>query len=245
MKYLMPVISFLIIMVSCSSGKHGHTVVSGVMTDAARQKVVLSELGTGASKALDSADVDALGRFEFHLEPKASGLYLLGFRNKTQLVLEIKPGDSVKITGSISSFPASAEISGSQNSRELLEFLRITSANKKTIDSLRLVLERRSGEPGFAELSKLIDQGAQSVFRKQWETQLMFIDTHFTSLTSLIALNQVLAATPVMTFERDSIIFIKLDSALGKSFPGNPHVDFHHNRILKAREQGKTERKPG
>lgn len=222
---------------SCSRETSRNIIITGLMTDASGQKAVLKLLGPDWSRPVDSATVDTKGTFTMNERIDSTGLYTLSLGNNPPLVLEINPGDTISLKGSVTVFPAGMVIEGSQNSKELLELLRISSANRRIIDSLRFILEKRSGEPGFAELSALLDQGAQSVYTKQWETQLFYIDTHFNSLTSLIALNQVLGAAPVMKFEHDSVIFIKLDSSLGRAFPGNPHVEFHHKRILKAREQ--------
>jgi hypothetical protein len=180
--------------------------------------------------------MDAEGKFSFKVLSDETGLYLLGISKLTPLVLEVSPGNSVRISGSVINFPADVIISGSDNSLDLLGFLNASAVNRKKFDSLENILISRQDDPGFAELTRELDESLKPVWDSQRTLEIKYIDEHPNSLTSLLVLNHGLSVSPLLTFKDDSVYFLRLDSSLNKAFPGNKHAGFHHKRIIQERE---------
>lgn len=233
-------IFFLLIIVmagaACSHDRHGRTVINGLISGIPGSPVKFFELGPEHTVRLDSLSLDADGRFTIKLDSGETGLYLLRTTKPTPLVLELKPGESVWISGPGLNFPEDIIIKGSPGSIDLLDFFKASLANSKKFDSLEHLLVSHQDEPGFAELSRKLDESLKPLWEKQKDLEINYIRNHPGSLTSLLVLNHGLGVSPLLTYRDDSVYFLKLDSSLGQAFPGNKHVVFHHKRIIQARE---------
>lgn len=250
-KYAAICLTIMFLVCSCSHKKTGSTIITGRiqdagyrmrdagygMQDAGNRMLLLQELDLDFSANLDSVVLNKDGKFSFRLSPKETGLYLLRLPARAPLVLEIKPGDSVNILGNFTSFPADVNISGSLASSDLQDFFKASAKNKSSFDSLENILISRQDDPDFAELTSKLDDLAKPIWERQKILVKEYIDKHPASLTSLLVLNHGLGISPVLEFAEDSLYFIKLDSSLNKTFPGNKHVGFHHKRIVQAREK--------
>lgn len=227
---------FLLIIVSCHAPGGGNTAIIGNIGGASGQLLKLEDLGPVNTITIDSILVAEHGNFSFRFNAKEPGLYLLGIESKNRLVLELGPGDTVKVMASEIPALKDAQISGSPNSRDLEKFFDLTEGNRRIYDSLQSSLINHQDDPGFAEMSKKLDESLKPIWENQRALETSYIDSHLSSLTSLLILNQGIGTSPVLTFQTDSVYFLKLDSSLSKAFPGNKHVVFHHNRIVRDRE---------
>jgi len=236
MKSLYFAFLLLLIMVSCKTAREGNTGVSGNIGRSPGQLLKLEDLSPVNSLTIDSVILDEQGNFSFRLEEKEPGLYVLGLPGKHRLVLELRPGDTVSVTAPDGSKLEDAVITGSPASSEMKQFFEFTGRNRRIYDSLQGSLLTHQDDPGFAELSKELDESLKPVWEAQRALETSYIDRHLNSLTSLLILNQGLGTSPVLTFHTDSVYFLKLDSSLSRACPGNKHAVFHHNRIIRERE---------
>jgi hypothetical protein len=227
---------FLLIMVSCNTVKKGNTSVSGNIGRARGLMLKLEEVSPVNSLAIDSVILGETGNFAFSFDSMETGLYLLLLDGKYRLVLEIRPGDTIRVTTSEGSNLREAVITGSPGSSDMKQFFDATTRNRRIYDSLQGSLLLHQDDPGFAELSRKLDESLKPIWEDQRSLETAYINSHLASLTSLLILNQGIGTSPVLTFQTDSVYFLKLDSALSKAFPGNKHAVFHHNRISRERE---------
>jgi len=227
---------------SCNRHKTGATHVGGTISGAAGQKMLLQELGPEGSANLDSLRLDTRGNFAFRILSAETGLYMLRLPGLSALVLEVSPGDSVNTTASLISWPADAVITGSPASCDFQAFLKASALNKAGFDSLENILVSRQDDPDFAALTQQLDEAMKPLWDRQRALEITYLDAHPSSLTSLLVLNHGLSISPVLNFEEDSLYFLKLDTSLGKAFPGNKHCEFHHKRIIQARESKRAGR---
>ncbi len=225
----------LLMAVSCIRTKQGNTLVSGKIEGSTGQLLKLQELGMQYSTTVDSLILASAGTFSFRILSKDAGLYLLSLPERPPLVIELKPGDSVAVTAETTSFPYGAVLKGSAASSDLLEFFNSTNAGRKIYDSLENVLLSHQDDPDFALLSLKLDESLKPLWEKQRALEIEYLSRHLNSLTSLLVLNQGLGVNPVLTFNTDSVYFLRLDSLLNKAFPGNKHAAFHHQRIIQER----------
>ena len=227
---------FLLLMLSCNTARKGNTSVSGNIGRAPGLMLKLEEVSPVNSLTIDSVILGETGNFAFRFDSRENGLYFLDLDGKYRLVLEISPGDTIRVTASGGSNLRNAVISGSPGSSDMKQFFDATNRNRRIYDSLQSSLLLHQDEPGFAELSRKLDESLKPIWENQRSLETSYIDNHLNSLTSLLILNQGIGTSPVLTFRTDSVYFLKLDSALSKAFPGNKHAVFHHNRIAKERE---------
>ncbi len=240
----------ILLFCSCSQQKTCNTIISGRiqdagsrmqdagarMRDAGSRMLLLQELGLDRSTNIDSVILNNEGKFLFRLSSDSTRMYLLRLTEHAPLVLEIVPGDSVKVVGAFSSFPEDVTISGSLNSSDLQGFFKVSAKNKVSFDSIQNILISRQDDPDFAKLTSTLDELARPIWERQKTLEKDYIDKHPASLTSLLVLNHALSLSPVLKFDEDSLYFLRLDSSLNHAFPGNKHAEFHHKRIIQARE---------
>jgi hypothetical protein len=235
----------LLALVSCQTSKKGNTEVSGNIGRSSGRVLKLEDISPVSSLVTDSVTLGEVGNFDFSFNIKETGLYLLGVSGKYRLVLEISPGDMVSVSAPDGSMLKDAVISGSPASCDLKKFFDLTDRNRRIYDSLRHSLVNHQEDQDFAELSKKLDESLKPVWESQRALETGYIDGHLNSLTSLLVLNQGIGTSPVLTFQTDSVYFLKLDSSLNKAFPGNKHSVYHHNRILREREMEAMKKQTG
>ena len=226
----------LLIIISCRTGREGNTKVAGKIRGVPGELLKLVEVGTSNSVTIDSVIIGKSGDFAFHLNLGEPGLYLLSLPPNNILIFELRPGDTVGIKSEEISHFEDAMITGSASSSDMEKFFNTTFRNRRVYDSLQNSLLSHQADPDFAGFSKKLDELLKPVWENQHALETEYIDRHLNSLTSLLVLNQGIGTSPVLTFQNDSVYFLKIDSSLGRSFPGNKHAVFHHNRILKERE---------
>ncbi|MEI8007144.1 MAG: DUF4369 domain-containing protein [Bacteroidota bacterium] len=236
MRSLFLTISLLLGLVSCHTAREGNTTVGGNIGRASGQMLKLEDLSPVNSLTFDSVIIGEPGNFDFRFNAKEPGLYLLGFSGKNRLLLELRPGDTVRVKAADGSNLEDAVITGSPASSDMKKFFGLTAGNRRIYDSLQGSLLSHQDDPGFAELSRNLDESLKPIWENQRALETSYVDSHLNSLTSLLVLNQGIGTSPVLTFQNDSVYFMKIDSSLSKSFPGNKHVVFHHNRVLRERE---------
>jgi hypothetical protein len=235
MRRLLFFLLILLLMVSCRLARESNTSVGGNIGRASGRLLKLEEVGPGNSITLDSVILDESGNFTFRFVLKETGLYLLSLTGNNRLVLELRPGDTLRIISSDGSKLQDAMITGSVSSSDMKQFFDTTFRNRKIYDSLQSSLITYQDDPDFAELSKKLDESLKPIWENQRALETAYIERHLNSLTSLLILNQGIGTSPVLTFHTDSVYFLKLDSSLGRAFTGNKHAVFHHNRILQER----------
>ena len=235
MRRLLFFLLILLLMVSCRLARESNTSVGGNIGRASGRLLKLEEVGPGNSITLDSVILDESGNFTFRFVLKETGLYLLSLTGNNRLVLELRPGDTLRITSSDGSKLQDAMITGSVSSSDMKQFFDTTFRNRKIYNSLQSSLIIHQDDPDFAELSKKLDESLKPIWENQRALETAYLERHLNSLTSLLILNQGIGTSPILTFHTDSVYFLKLDSSLGRAFPGNKHAVFHHNRILQER----------
>jgi len=221
---------------SCSGKKEGNTIISGVISDASGQKLELQELGLENSTTIDSVILDNEVKFSFTVKVNETGLYLLRLPKLPPLILELRPGDSITLSGSKKSFPADVIIAGSPASCDLLTFFNASALNKSRFDSIENILIAHQDDPDFAAFTLKLDESLKPLWDRQRALETNYIDSHPASLTSLLVLNHALRLSPVLSFSEDSLYYLRLDSSLSQAFPGNKHTVYHHKHIIQARE---------
>jgi len=232
-----------ILLFSChrDSGKETIT-VSGVFRNGAGRSVFFREMTPSGIRTLDSARLGVSGHYSFSLKRGEAGFYVLSAGDHQNLVLTLEKGDKAGVSGDLDSALEGARITGSDESRRYGEFYGESMANLEIADSLEKILKENLGSDEFYRLSTSYDTVFGAILQAQRELEKNYIREHPGSLSSLLVLNFSFGPEPVLSWDRDSALFVLLDTALARKYPGNQHWLFHHQRILEYRREARVKK---
>lgn len=233
-----PFLFYLIIMLSaCSQVKHHQALITGQIRNAENAVIILQELGTKEIHNLDSVNIDAGGGFTFQLIPPETGFYMLKAPSGKVLVMMIGQGDTIQLGGDFSEFPDKIELRANKEASLLHDFFLFTRINEKAVDSLEMLLVEMQDSAGYYKLTESADTAFQKIWYRQKAYEESFINQNPGSLASLIVLNYSFGMSPVLSPDEDFGFYLKLDSGLARTNPGNKHVIYHHQRVSEYQRQ--------
>ena len=222
---------FIAIGFSCGRQQKGGTfIIHGSFSNSNGEKVVLAEMDVKEVNSLDSASIDKEGKYTFTHQLDQPGFYILIFPGGRHLILVMKKGEELFITGDLRDTNGVFNFSGSDESQLLYDFFQATMKNKIRIDSIKRVLRDHEGSDDFLRFSMTADSLFLRISEDQKKSEKEFIDRNPESLASLIVLNYSFGPKPVLTMEEDMSYYQKL-TGLYRIYPENKHVIFHLERI--------------
>lgn len=204
--------------------------IQGQFSNSRGEKIVLCEMDVKEVIILDSANISKDGKVNFSHKLDQPGFYLLMFHGGRRVILVMKKGEDLVITGDLRDTARALKLSGSEGSQLLENFFRATMKNKVRIDSLKRVLRNHEGSEDFFRFSMTADSLFFRISEDQKKSEKDFIDRNTQSLASLIVLNYSFGPKPVLTMEEDLPYYQKLTS-LYRIYPKNKHVLFHLARV--------------
>ncbi|MCK9219025.1 MAG: DUF4369 domain-containing protein [Bacteroidales bacterium] len=219
-------------LISCTSQPAGKVILTGQLKNGSGEKLILSELDTKTINKIDSVTLDVKGSFQTKLAPSQPGFYLLQAASGKVMVLFIQPDDIIRLQGDFTNFPDFVAIKSNREAESLNDFFRFTHRNERHVDSLENILVEHEGDPDYPELTQQIDTVFKTIWDGQKRYEINYINTHLSSLTSLIVINYAFGMNSVLGMEEDLPLYLKLDSSLIKLYPENKHVKFHHQRVM-------------
>jgi hypothetical protein len=191
---------------------------------------VLSEMDLKEIIAIDSVNIGKDGKISFSHKLDQPGFYLLIFPDGRRIILLIKRGEELLISGNLRDPTEDLNILGSEGSQLLQTFFRATMDNKVRIDSVKRALRSQEGSGNFLRFSMTADSLFFRISEDQKKLEKDFIDRNPQSLASLIILNYAFGLKPVLTMEEDLPYYQKL-TGLYRIYPKNKHVLFHLARV--------------
>lgn len=204
--------------------------IQGQFSNSRGEKIVLCEMDVKEVIILDSANISKDGKVNFSHKLDQPGFYLLMFPDGRRIILVMKKGEDLLISGDLRNPAGVFNLSGSEGSQLLEDFSRATMKNKIRIDSLKRVLRNHEGSDDFLRFSMTADSLFFRISEDQKKSEKEFIDRNTQSLASLIILNYSFGPKPVLTMEEDLPYYQKLTS-LYRIYPKNKHVLFHLARV--------------
>ncbi len=225
---LIPVLFFL---AACHHPVSNEVTVTGSLVNGSGMKMILQEMGTKEVRAVDSIIIGPEGKFAFKPVVSEPGFWLLKAPTGKILVMAMEAGDQIDLTGSAVDFPDNIVLKGPKGAMLLNDFFRSTRKNERRVDSLEGLLIDRQDSAGYYELTRSIDSAFHRIWDQQRLLETTFIRQNPGSLTSLIVLNYAFGMSPVLSPEEDLACYKSLDSTLSLKYPGNNHVQYHHQRV--------------
>jgi hypothetical protein len=231
------VLATCMILAACQGNKHGKTFIQGSFPAYPGEKIALSEIDINKPLPLDTAIIGENGSFRFNFERDSAGIYLLKIDNKNYIILVLDKERLVKVTCPDRNVKMSFFVEGSPDTELLRQFELFTEANKKTVDSLTRVYNSRIRQPDF-QFSKLaLEALYDSVFQRQRDYVVRFVEENCGSLASLLVINRLFGQKKVLSEDLDPHYFLRLDTCLMSRYPGNKHVRAFHEKSARITQQ--------
>jgi len=180
--------------------------------------------------------LDESGNFTSDSFLKETGLYLLSLTGNNRLVLELRPGDTLRILLTTDQNFRMPWLQIGQQQPTWSSSLIRPSGTGKIYNSLQSSLITHQDDLDFAELFKEAGWIPQPIWKISVLLKTAYFRAALNSLTSLLILNQGIGTSPILTFHTDSVYFLKLWQFPWQGIPRQQACCFHHNRILQ--EQG-------
>jgi len=216
--------------------------ISGKISGASGQKIILEELTTVELLSIDSTIVDAENSFFFSVHPSETGFYLLRFEDGNFISLVLNPDEKLEITISDGANLLEYGVSGNEDSRLLQRYFTETNRRQQRFDSLREEFFNSAHLDNFLQIKERIDLELEELISGQRNFTIQIIEENPGSIACLLLLNQHFANQRMVNIETDFYLFELPDSALMTKYPANSHVLEHHRRVSEFRHQLEEQR---
>ncbi len=225
-KYFSIIISLSAFMISC--GGSGSFTVTGNMDGWANDSIVVQELLNNSLHPIKTLNLDKKGHFEF--SDTASNprfLFLQTSDNKYISLLTIN-GQNITISANKDNFEDSYKVSGSEESQLVWELNSEMRKASLELDSLSKIYNARRESEAGPQLDSWIQEKYQELKANQRTFITQFIDEHYESPASLLALSHQLANETILNPQLDFEYFLKIDEALVQKYPESSLVSTLH-----------------
>lgn len=235
MRYLKH-IAFILIVASTACGEKGN--ISGNITNAEGQRVVLEHLSFDKVNALDSADVDKNGNFSMNVPIATAGYHRLRVDKDNSIILLLEPTDVVKVTGNAFDFYSSYTVEGSEQSIQLKKMDYYLRGAFEVQDSLTKVFRafQGQGHPKLDSIGKELDATFQEMNKNKRQFIVDFINDNEGKLVTLSAIEALSPDT-----EQD--LYLRVGDALNKTHPESEYVKGFQQRLDQIKAKAEADKK--
>jgi len=225
--------------------QHGHSPISGQLSNSSGEMVFLQDVNSGKGINLDSCKLNEKGEFSFQTKIPAKGFYnlTLGPGNFATLILD--PSEKISITGDAKNLGYTYKAQGSEDTKLYIDFNAYAMENRKKLniikqkqDSIQGVFQfyvNQNKDPRKADsLSKILEPGFNKLSA---ETMVLlkdadgyaasFIDKNPTSFANLAAL-QLMSDK-----EASFVYFERVSDAMKKKFPDQKNLKAFYDYVDK------------
>jgi thiol-disulfide isomerase/thioredoxin len=236
MRNICSAFTLIIVLGLAACGEKGN--ITGNISNAEGQMVVLEHLSFDKVNALDSIAVAASGDFSMNVPITTTGYHRLRVDKDNSIILILEPEDKVSINGNAFDFYASYTVEGSAQSVELKKLDTYLRGAFEVQDSLTKVFRsfQGQGHPRLDSIGKVLDANFQEMNKSKRQFLVDFINDNEGKLVSLSAIE---ALSP----EDDFDLYLRVGEAWGKTMPESEYVIGFQKRIdqIKAKaEAGKA-----
>lgn len=204
-----------------------------------RQQITLEELGIRETTRMDSVVFTGTHTTDFSFPAKESGFYLLRNQKGDVISLLLQPGEVVTLEMNADQPESSYRVEGSAGSEILRQYAVERAQHLAVYDSLKNEFKKAADQGVFPQIRNRLDSSFQVLVSKQRSFILSAIRKNPRSLSGLFLLNQFLGPVPLFDLEENPEPFLFLDSVLMLTEPRNSHVEAHHARVQKYRDDQK------
>jgi thiol-disulfide isomerase/thioredoxin len=197
------------------SQKNQTTTIDGQIPGAANMMVYLEFFDYHNNPIIDSAKVDKNGNFKFNTSIPESGFYRINYKqSKTLLVL--KPGQKISITIDPLKNFSITQSKGSDELKQLTDFMNLESQYKNVLDSIGMVFQKNN-EAGITEFNQQLQQTYLAKEAQKFEEYQKMVISKPHLLSNLIIIEH-------LPFEKFYNAYDTVYTVLSKEFSNNVFV---------------------
>jgi hypothetical protein len=231
------IILYLTIIQGCQLISKDKVIIDGTFANIPETQLFLYQIQPEGKTLIDSLRTDASGNFKISFLVKSPGYFILNQNAANEISLVISPGERITLSGNGKLMRDTYTVKGSIESELYSEYEKFTSANLDKVDSLSKVFTGSRSDPDFISIKNSLDSAYMKLFNKQKEEVISFINAHPGSLSALLIITNNFGPNPILTEESHPDLFLKLDSSLQLTYPGNSLVTPFHTRMIDLRAE--------
>ncbi|MFH1161287.1 MAG: hypothetical protein V1733_10125, partial [bacterium] len=175
------------------------------------------------------------GAFTFAFLPAEASIYAIRFLPGQQVVFIAAPGDTIRVSGDLSDFPASFLVEGNIETDLLQSFYSYSESNLRKVDSLQRLIDLNQGSADFYALTVRVDSLLNLIWEAQRQYEKAFLREHAGTLASLLVVNYHFGMKPLLSPEADRSDYRRVDSGLRAAYPNNRHTLLFHRWLQEVR----------
>ena len=205
--------------------------ISGQLKGWENDSLVVQELSNQTMNKLQTITLDDKGRFEFSDFAENPRFFFLQTSDNQYITLLVLNGQNINISANRKNLNDTYKVKGSKESQLVWELNSEMRKAALELDSLsKIYYSRREAEAG-PQLDSWLQAEYQQLKTRQKAFVTEFIDNHYESPASLLALSHQLGNESILNPQLDFEYFSKVDSALFKQYPESPLVVTLHDFV--------------
>ena len=173
---------------------------------------------------IDSATVDADGRFKLEGGIAGPDFYILHFvsDNSRQITLIPDTAQVVTVRGRAEDFPDGYEVEGSPESESVCQPVHHIRRTRDVLDSLGRIFRANIDSPDLADIKSKLDSVYEITCKGQRKFSEDFLKAHPDALAQIVCLSQYIAPKmPVFDPSKDYDIYYNVSERLSARFPNH------------------------
>lgn len=199
--------------------------ISGTVAGAEEGMLYLKEVALNTPIVVDSAKLNAKGRFSLKAGLNQPGFYQLGFGEDNFVNLLAHPGDHIQLDFSSADLFANYRVTGSRDSELVKQLDQQLQKTRARLDSMRTEYLALSDLPETAPEKQAMNEKYREIIQEQRRYTIAFVLDHMSSLASIKALYQRLDEDMYVLYEPKDLQFLKIVSdSLKKHYPKSRHT---------------------
>lgn len=233
----------LVLLASCSTDSE--FTLQGELSGSVRDTLTLEEMNGQQLDIVRSVITDENGFFSLTDTATNPRLLFLSVPGNPYITLMALGGRDITIKADVDDIQNTIQIEGSPESEQILELNRELVRASIVMDTLNQRIQEAQQAGTVTEVMQQV-QAAYQMLRENQRTFIReFIDQHYSSPSSLLALSHKLGRQSVLDPDEDLGYFKKVDEALFKKYPESQLVQSLHQYVETVSIQQSSQPSPG
>ncbi len=209
--------------------------VGGFINKHSKKYIEISRIDVNNIAFIDSVKINKNGRFKFRVKASEPDFYQIGFSATNFVTLLAEPGEKISLIFNDENLYNNYSVEGSIGSGLVRTLDNKLLDTKRRLDSLDVVYDKASKEPGFDTIQPGISQKAIDLVKAQRRFNIEFVINNINSLASVKAIYQKLDDQTYVLYETRDLQYMKIVSdSLTRHYPDSRHT----KALVKSFEEG-------
>jgi cytochrome oxidase Cu insertion factor (SCO1/SenC/PrrC family) len=210
----------LILLAGCTEKKSIN--INGNLFNKDNNKIYLNRIDVDTYVGIDSASIKKNGNFRFRFKANEPDFYQIGFTSANFITILAEPGEKIILTFKGNKLYENYEVQGSPGSQKIKKLDLVLDDTKRKIDSLKLVYDKASKNPGFDKQEPLLNEEYFKLVKEQRNKNIEFLIGNLNSFASIKALYQRIDEQTFVLYDQRDLQFFKLVSdSLNYHYPNS------------------------